>query len=153
MSEDRAIFSTVLEFFQEDDWPIEVDSEKTSIRTSFRGEHGQWNCFAKVGEKQQQFVFYSSFPVLVPVEKRLAVSEFLTRANYGLILGNFEMDFEDGQVNFKTSLDAEGQSFNTMAVGRLVYTNVLMMQQFFQGLMAVLYSNQTPAEAVASVEK
>jgi len=35
------------------------------------------------------------------------VNEFLTRANYGLNIGNFEMDFQDGEIRFKTAIDVE----------------------------------------------
>jgi hypothetical protein len=39
-------------------------------------------CYAKAKEEQQQFVFYSIAPINSPEEKRTAIAEFLTRANY-----------------------------------------------------------------------
>jgi hypothetical protein len=30
--------------------------------------------------------------------ERAPPAEFITRANYGLIIGNFELDFEDGEI-------------------------------------------------------
>jgi hypothetical protein len=46
----------------------------------------------------------------VPEAKRQAMAEFLTRAKYGLCMGNFEMDFGDGEVRYKASLDiADGE--------------------------------------------
>jgi hypothetical protein len=35
------------------------------------------------------------------------MAEYLTRANYGLILGNFAMDMADGEVHYKVSVDFE----------------------------------------------
>jgi hypothetical protein len=49
----------------------------------FQGQNGQWTCFAQVREEQSQFVFYSVCPVNASEDKRLAVAEFLTRANWG----------------------------------------------------------------------
>ena len=47
---------------------------------------------------------YHIVPVKVPVEKRAAVCEFITRANYGLTLGNFELDMNDGEIRYKVTL-------------------------------------------------
>lgn len=33
-------------------------------------------------------------------------AEFLTRANYGLVFGNFEMDMHDGEIRYKPSFRA-----------------------------------------------
>src|SRR5215212_5325423 len=41
----------------------------------------------------------------VPPERREAVALLLTRANYGIYLGNFEMDLDDGEIRFKVSVD------------------------------------------------
>lgn len=52
----------------------------------------------------------------VPEDRRLALAEFLTRANYGLFIGNFEMDWQDGEVRYKTSIDVAGDRLSTALV-------------------------------------
>ena len=47
---------------------------------------------------------YHIFPLRVPEEYRAAVCEFITRANYDLKYGNFEMDFNDGELRYKLLL-------------------------------------------------
>ena len=43
------------------------------------------------------FYIYASYPE--PADKCLAaMAEFITRANFGLKLGNFELDYESGEV-------------------------------------------------------
>ena len=49
------------------------------------------------------FVVYSIFPIKVPEDKRSEIAEFITPANYGLNHGNFEMDFDDGEIRYKTT--------------------------------------------------
>ena len=90
-------------------------------------------------------------PVHAPEDKRAAMAEFLTRANYGMMLGNFEMDYADGEVRFKTSIDCEGGTLVPRMIDNLLTNNLVSMDRFFNGLMAVLFSDRPPAEIVAEV--
>jgi len=44
--------------------------------------------------------------------------KFLTRANYGMMIGNFEMDFTDGEIRYKTSIDVEGDKLSSALIKR-----------------------------------
>ena len=122
------------------------------MRVLFRGDNAQFACFAQAREEQQQFVFYSICPVAVPEHKRPEIAEFITRANFDMVIGNFELDYEDGEVRFKTSIDVEGAELLTTLIKPILYANVLMMDQYLPGMMGVIYADKTPADAVAQVE-
>ena len=145
------IFDSVQQFFTEDEWPFS-DIGDNVLRTNFQGESGQWACFAQTREEQNQFVFYSVCPLTVPEDKRAVMADFLTRANYGMILGNFEMDFDDGEVRYKTSIDSNGDDLTPTFIRPLIYANVLMMDKYLPGVMAVTYGNIGPVEAIADIE-
>lgn len=87
-----------------------------------------------------------------PPAKRPAIAEFITRANYGLPNGNFEMDFEDGEIRFKTSMDTEDIELTDAMVRNLVYANVLAMDQYLPGIMNVIYSDMSPDAAINRIE-
>jgi hypothetical protein len=146
------LLRTAITFFQTDGWSLSHIEEQTAIQTTFQGDNGQWNCYAQAREEQEQFVFYSVFPVAAPEDRRLAVAEFLTRANYGLVIGNFEMDFTDGEIRYKTGVDIEGDRLSPALVRQLVYANVLTMDMYLPGIMSVLYGDVSPAEAIAQIE-
>jgi hypothetical protein len=146
------IFETAVRFFSEDGWPFTQLEGKPVLRMGFKGDNGQWTCFAQAREEQRQCVFYSVCPTNVPEHKRMAMAEFLTRANYGLIIGNFEMDFDDGEVRYKTSLDVEGDHLSPALVKSLVYANVVTMDRYLPGIMRVTYSDLPPAAIIAEIE-
>jgi hypothetical protein len=146
------IFDTLTQFFQQEAWAYAQLETQPALQMRFQGKNGRWECYAQAREEQAQCVFYSVSPNNVPEDKRPAVAEFLTRANYGLIVGNFEMDWNDGEIRYKTSLDVEGDRLTPALVKQMVYANVLLMDQYLPGLMAVLYGHATPAQAVAQVE-
>ncbi len=148
----QSIFDTMVQFFRDDDWRFQQLGDRPILRMGFRGNNGSWQCFAQAKDEQQQFIFYSVLETNVPPDKRQAVAEFLTRANYGLIIGNFEMDFSDGEVRYKTSVDVEGGQLTPQMIKTLVYLNVLMMDKYLPGIMSVIYADVPPAEAIARIE-
>jgi hypothetical protein len=146
------ILDTVISFLQEDNWPFTPLEEGTILRTGFQGVNGEWSCYAQTREEQEQFIFYSVCPVHAPEEARMAAAEYLTRANYGLYIGNFELDLGDGEVRYKTSIDVEGSSLTLTQVKQLVYANVLTMDRYLPGLMKVIYGNVAPVDAITEIE-
>ena len=119
----------------------------------FIGNNGEMTCFAQVRPDLEQFIFYVVMPMRVPEEMRAAMAEFLTRANYGLVVGNFEMDYEDGEVRYKTSLDVEDTEATTELLRHIVYANVTTMDRYLPGILAVLGGGKSPAEAVAAIDE
>ena len=147
------IFDAATSFFKEDGWSFTQLEEQPILRLGFQGENGQWTCYAQAREEQAQLLFYSACPVKAPEDRRMALAEFLTRANYGLFIGNFELDMNDGEIRYKTSIDVEGDRLTPALVKPLVYANALMMERYLPGIMSVIYGDVAPAEAVARVER
>ena len=148
----RKIFEAIINFFTEDDWAYTKIQGEPTLRLAFQGQNGKWTCYAKAREQQQQFVFYSICPVKVPETKNLAIAEFIARANFGMIIGNFELDFTDGEIRYKTSIDVEGANLTFTQIKRLVYANVMMMDQYLPGIMSVIDSDVEPKDAIAQIE-
>ncbi len=146
------ILETVERFLKSDDWPVSPVEGRTVIKTGFEGKNGQFTCYAQERNEQEQFVFYSIFPVRTPDNKMSEVAEFITRANYGMIIGNFELDYGDGEIRYKTSVDVEDMEISEPLVRHLVYANVLTMDKYFPGLMRVLYAGIDPVNAIEEVE-
>jgi hypothetical protein len=151
-STSEAIFEEMVNFFKADDWPFVQIEGQPVLQIVFQGENGKWTCYASTRIEQQQFIFYSVCSVNAPEEKRLAVAEFLTRANSGMVIGNFELDFADGEIRYKTSIDVEGDRLSYALIRRLVYANVTMMDRYLPGIMSVIYGNATPEDAIAQIE-
>jgi hypothetical protein len=146
------MFDTVLDFLTADGWPFTASPDRPVVRTGYKGDHGNWTCYGHVDETNGYFIFYSVCPVNVPPENRLTMAEFLARANYGLPVGNFELDFSDGEIRYKTSLDAEDERLSEVLVRNLIYANVFTADRYLPGIMRVIYNAATPQEAIIHVE-
>jgi hypothetical protein len=148
----KQILEEIIDFFTEDDWPYTKIKGEPVLLTAFQGENGKWNCSAKARVQQEQFIFYSICPINAPENKRLAMAEFLTRANSGMIIGNFELDFADGEIRYKTSIDVQGDFLSFELIKQLVYANVTMMDEYLPGIISVINGEVSPEDAIAQIE-
>jgi hypothetical protein len=145
-------FETLHEFLEEDGWYPQRLGDKHIFRVGFNGKNGQLNCFAQIRVDLEQLLIYAVAPVKVPEENRVAIAEYITRANYGLRIGNLEMDFSDGEIRYKSSLDFEGETLSSQFIKMAIYPAVQTLDRYLPGLMAVIYGGKSPEEAVAEVE-
>lgn len=152
MSEHQ-IFNMLVDFFEADDWNFQWVEGMSVLSMGFDGQNGRWTCYAQAREPEQQFVFYSVLPVNVPEEHRMRIVEFLMRANCGMIIGNFEMDFSDGEVRYKTSLDVEGGELSMPLIRQMVYANIIITDRYFPGIMQAMYSDVSPEYLIAQIEQ
>lgn len=129
-----------------------VADHPTWRRLNHAGVSGQWQCLLQVREDQSQFFFFSMAALYVPEERRAAVAEFITRANFGLIIGNFEMDFSDGEVRYKTYFDAQGTRLSPETVEIHVLANLAVFDRYNPGIMAVAFGEKDPAAVIELVE-
>ena len=113
------------------------------LLTELDGPSGTWKLYAHAVEERDLILLYSICPLTVPPEKRAEMASFLTRANYGLALGNFELDFEDGEIRYKTSLTVESGDVSPTLVRRLAQVNGLAMERYLPSIAAVVTG--TPA--------
>jgi hypothetical protein len=146
------IFEEIINFFQQDDWPFIQLEGQPVLQMAFQGENGKWTCYANTRVDQEQFVFYSICPVNVPEKKHQAIANFLTRANSGMIIGNFELNSANGEIRYKTSIDVKGSSLTSALIKQMVYANVNMMDSYLPGIMSVIYGNVSPEEAINQIE-
>ncbi len=94
-------FSTLGLFLEEDGWYPQRIGDRPSYRMVFQGQNGDLLCTALIRLEAQHLVIYAYAPIKVLPETRLMAAEYLTRANYGMFIGNFELDFNDGEVRYK----------------------------------------------------
>ena len=149
---DRTPLEVVAAFFIEGGWLCEQVVDQPILHTVFEGKSGGWHCFAHCHPETAQILFYSVAPLRVAAVLRPAVAEYLTRANWGLLLGNFEMDYSDGEVRYKTCLQFDQTPLTPALLRPLIMGNVAGMDKYLPGLQGILSQEQTPLEAINAVE-
>jgi len=111
------------------------------------GANGSFQCSAGLLQEWDLFFVHSFAAEPCPKHLRPAMAEFLTRINYGLFSGAFELDLEDGEIRAKTSVDFRGSQLDTALVRNTVETNWLLMDRHLPGLQAILRGESPLAAA------
>lgn len=147
----------VEKYLKENDWKFQkVELEKSlCFLAAFEGKNGTyqiyWNC--KYEEEHESYLsIMVLFPIKIVDEKRLSIAEFLTRANYNMIHGNFEMDMDDGDVRFRTSIPVKHFELPYETVGFLTSLSIMTMDNYCLGIHELLYSDKSPKGIIEKIE-
>jgi len=146
---EAALLAELKRVFVENRWPFSEVQGAPVLVSELSGTLGSWKFYAQVVQEQALILLYSVCPVRVPEERRLEASSFLTRANYGLAAGNFELDFEDGEIRYKTVLQLQGDRLDAATLKRLVRANGIAMESYLPGIRAVV----TGTPAIPALER
>lgn len=146
------VYETLGAFLKNDNWHPQEIAGTYSYRTLITSSNGDFRGDVRVRVEQQQLVFYVYMGAKIPEERRPAAAEFLTRANYGLPLGNFELDFEDGEVRFKNSVSFMDDTLSENLIRSALYPALSVAPDYFQGLLKVAFGGEEPRAAIQEIE-
>jgi len=128
-------------------------SDKELLIVVLSGKNGTYRLIAKTRNKDNFFILYSTCPIIVPKNKISTISEFINRANYNMLTGKFEFNYDDGEIFFTTTLNFEKiELYDTSIFEHLFRLNFIMMDKYLPAVMEILYGNKTPKEAIADIE-
>lgn len=108
---------------------------------------------AVVYTDEDRFVFYVEFNEPLPVERLAQAAEFLTRANFGLTIGNFELDYDTARARFKSSLDFYGVELAPSLVRRAILAAMDAVEIYGPALKMVANGKCSPLEAYQRAEE
>jgi hypothetical protein len=126
--------------------------EGQAIRTDLRGEVATYRVVARVEDDIDLFQVFGYSPLRVPEGCRPAVAETLTRANYGLRIGKFEMDMDDGELRFQVAQILVHDTLGEDVIDRMIGTTINMLDMYLPAVLSVIYANELPQDAVRRVE-
>jgi hypothetical protein len=123
-----------------------------TVRFQYTGRNGSWVCYGRWNTANDQLNFFSVAPSKAISRLHDQALEFLTRVNYGLPVGNFEMNLEDGEIRFKTSVDVAGSQASEKLVAAAFYSNVVAFDRYLPGLAVVTSAKVDPRKLIRQLE-
>jgi hypothetical protein len=145
----QAALTTVLE---EDQLVYELSDEGDHLRVRSLAQSGEWVVIGQWSEADAQLAVYCVCTLVVPEPLRISVMELVTRANFGLRLGCFELDLDDGELRFRASADLEGTEAQPATARALLYTAVATMNRYLPALIDVI-DGKEPKVALTAIER
>lgn len=149
---DTSIVDCLKQYFSNNQWqytyyrPRSNDSQQ-SHHLSLRIRHNKLNCgyLFRVQEKNKLLAVYGILPFLMPESHQSAAMLLITQINYDMLVGNLEMDINDGEIRYKHAIDIEMLNLNDEIIEHLLQS-VIAMTTVANELFSDLLNNQDPAE-------
>jgi hypothetical protein len=129
-----------------------ANAENLTVWADFRGEVGLYRVVAAVDESGGLFQVFGYAPLYVPKGCLPAIAETLSRANYGLKVGKFELDYEQGDVRFQAAHILGANDLDDATIDRMIGTTMNMLNLYLPAVLSVIYGNELPKDAIGSVE-
>ncbi|NEO84784.1 MAG: YbjN domain-containing protein [Spirulina sp. SIO3F2] len=148
-----SLLAEAIAFFEAENWSYEQLKGQPILRSLYQSNVGKWLCITQVDEINQVLTFYSIGQTAIVMEKRNAIAELLMTLNYGgVLLGNFELDFQDGELRYRTGIQVKGSQLKPALIKNVVYANVLAMEQYLPLIEAVAHGELTVGNAIRRLE-
>ena len=107
----------------------------------------------RLSEELERVVVYVLFEPKAKKELRGELAEFVTRANFGMGDGNFEMDYDDGSVRFKVALDYTEEPLSPLLVRNMIFDAMDTTEVYADALAKVIAGKSKAKTAVRAAEK
>jgi len=100
----------------------------------------------------ERLVCYFNFKDIISKTHNDEILKFFTLANFGLIIGNFEVDLETGRVRFKSSLDFTGVKVQERLVKNVIRSAMDVVEDYGEATAQVIKGQKSATKAIAEVE-
>lgn len=147
------LINEVRDYLDDNNWNYEYEDDRQLIRTGV-------NLKCKLQSVKMYITFNDNGYTVIAVPAMKAdeasktnVMEYITRANYGLRNGNFEMDVNDGEVRYKVYTNAKGLSgVGTDIIEDSIMIPPLMFDKYGNGMAAIMFGFSDPKTEIEKAE-
>lgn len=138
----------IKDFLKKQDWQFTQVEGKNILLFGISGKNGNFQCIADLIEEENKFIFFSVCGANTPTNKRKETIELLNVLNYKLFFGNFEMEIQDGEIRFRTSLLFNHIELNVDIIEEIVMSNIITMDKSLPSIMGLLFGEITVEKAL-----
>lgn len=129
-----ALLNSLREILEADGFKLAEVKEPAGLITTIVASERSWPLVAMADDEERVLLCYSVLPGRIAPEGRVAAAEALTRLNYDLLTGTFELDLDDGEVRVRTSLALGDSEPGPGLLRALVGRNVALAERHFPEL-------------------
>lgn len=134
-------------------WKPEETEEEAAYRVDLRAYHIPLKAaHAVVRVDVERFIFLFTFRDRAAPKQRPEVAEFITRANFDMAIGNFELSYETGEVRFKSSVDFSHVGLSELLARNAILCAVDVVEAYGNQLAEVARGEKKGRAAVEEVE-
>lgn len=147
------IIKLIRETLEELKWKYEYDEEEKIFITGMDIDKLGY-CYIIIPVYRDEYVVYTIYEEKIRDQYLNLMAEYLHRVNYGMQNGNFEMDYDDGEVRYKVFTIAKEGNISEDTIRRNILTGVVMFRKYGDGMLKIMTGEKgEPKEWVEIAEK
>jgi hypothetical protein len=129
------------------------EDDTKGLYTQVHLNSGIMGIVLETDDDPHEVTLYVYLPEVVPEKKRYTVMEYLTRVNYHLPMGHFEMDLDAGKLRFLTGQIMEGTDLSAKVLLILMRNALDRVETFFPGVLRIVHGHLHAIAALTEVEQ
>jgi hypothetical protein len=146
-------FQALIDYIQSKNFNHTPYPEEKRVTLSMSGKNANYRFTARITHEDDYLQVTANYPFNVREEKlRSSTAELITRANYCMPLGKFEMDMEDGEVRFHLTHVIGELGLTSEMIEKHFMTAYFTMDRYFPAFMQHIHAGYTPEDAVFHAE-
>lgn len=141
------------EYLKAQDCRFEIDQKKEIVHFGIDGKNLRWRCLG-CADNSGRFVLVSLVPLQAAEHQRIVCAELIVRINVRLNIGRFDLDFNDGELRYLTSVPlGEEDELSPEIIQQMIRGHHEVVDDFIPAIAAVLFAGMPPDEAIEMDQK
>ena len=147
----KLLFKKIQHRLKEKEIKYTTSDSVIQLNMNIGGVVGKLSMIIDVLDKS--YVTYAVLSNNVSKEHMSNVAEYLHRANFGLLYGNFELDYNDGEIRYKVSTDCEdANAITKKQIDRSILLPCIMFEKYGNGIIRLMLDIGNPEELIREAE-
>lgn len=152
-SDSSPSFQALIDYIESKNFNHTPYPEEKRVTLSMSGKNANYRFSARITNDDDYLQVCAHYPFSVREEKlRSSTAELITRANYCMPLGKFEMDMEDGEVRFHLTHVIGELGLTSEMIEKHFMTAYFTTDRYFPAFMQHIHAGYTPEDAVFHAE-
>ncbi len=154
MAYSKSIANAIISVFEEHEYHYNFDNEDGVLSANFNSDNKLGSVHLKFLVRETDYIAASCIDIHADKNSLADVAELLMRMNFGLIFGNYELDFRDGEIRFRYGVDCEGSlPSKDIIINSLLFVLKAFSDERGNALVSVLFGLMTPVQAIEHLSK
>jgi hypothetical protein len=135
----------LIEYLKKKKWSYGLGKEDGVIIFNLSGQNGTFPCIADIQASKTRFIFVTICPSNCPNHKKAIIAELLTRLNFFIYYGTFEMNYDNGEIRFKTSIPLDHLTLTEDIIDDVIMSNISIMDECSPAILRLIYGSELTA--------
>lgn len=139
-------------FFKTTDWKYKFSSKRSMFTVGINMGNVLGNLDIYINLRKNAYTVIACLNNHAEEKYFQQISEYLHRVNFGLNNGNFEMDYDDGEIRYKTYVSVENIELSNDIVEESILIPIFMFEKYGKNLLKLMIQEDDPKALAIDAE-